>query len=82
MLTSSRARLFGHEVVGVLCGVVYGLWYGFIVLSVGTILGEVGNFVLFKMFKGTAEKYERKSLNYACMAHIVREGGFMVSCVA
>jgi len=32
--------------------------------------------------KRTAEKYERKNLNYACMAHIVREGGFMVILLA
>ena len=32
--------------------------------------------------KRTAEKYERKNLNYACMAHITREGGFMVILLA
>lgn len=37
--------LFGHEIVGVLCGVVYGLWIGFAILSLGTLLGELGNFV-------------------------------------
>jgi hypothetical protein len=36
--------LFGHEIVGVLCGVVYGLWVGFGILSLGTLLGELGNF--------------------------------------
>lgn len=36
--------LFGHEIVGVLCGVVYGLWMGFGILSLGTLLGELGNF--------------------------------------
>lgn len=36
--------LFGHEIVGVLLGVVYGLWIGFGILSLGTLLGEWGNF--------------------------------------
>lgn len=75
--------LFGHEVVGVLCGVVYGLWIGFGVLSLGTLLGELGNFYAFKyLLKKHGEKFERKSIDYACMAHIVREGGFMVILMA
>lgn len=75
--------LFGHEIVGVLCGVVYGLWLGFGILSLGTLLGEIGNFYAFKLcLKRTAEKYERKSINYACMAHITREGGFLVILLA
>ena len=32
--------LFGHEVVALLAGVVYGLWIGFAVVSAGTFLGE------------------------------------------
>jgi uncharacterized membrane protein YdjX (TVP38/TMEM64 family) len=36
--------LFGHEIVGILLGVVYGLWIGFGVLCLGTLLGEWGNF--------------------------------------
>lgn len=75
--------LFGHEIVGVLCGVVYGLWIGFGVLSLGTLLGELGNFIAFKWFlQKHAEKLERKSIDYACMAHIVREGGFLVILLA
>lgn len=75
--------LFGHEVVGVLCGVVYGLWIGFGVLSLGTLLGELGNFYAFKyLLKKHGERFERKSIDYACMAHIVREGGFMVILMA
>ncbi|UZJ56564.1 hypothetical protein CBS101457_005884 [Exobasidium rhododendri] len=75
--------LFGHEIIGILLGVVYGLWIGFGVLSLGTLLGEWGNFYAFKHFlKKHAERYERKSLNYACMAYIVREGGFMVVLLA
>lgn len=37
-------QLFGHEIVAVLCGLVWGLWIGFAIVSAGTFLGEVGNF--------------------------------------
>lgn len=36
--------LFGHEIVAVLCGNVWGLWEGFGIVALGTLLGEVGNF--------------------------------------
>jgi hypothetical protein len=39
----------------------------------------MGNFFLFKYtLRGYAAKLERKNLNYALMAHVIREGGFKV----
>ncbi|TYJ53388.1 hypothetical protein B9479_005988 [Cryptococcus floricola] len=71
--------LFGHEIVAVLCGVVWGLWEGFGITSAGTLLGEIGNFYAFKYcLKSHAEKYEKNNMNYACLAHVVREGGFFI----
>ncbi|PWN50467.1 hypothetical protein IE53DRAFT_362357 [Violaceomyces palustris] len=71
--------LFGHEIVIILCGVVYGLWVGFGIACLGTLLGEIGNFYAFKYcLRGTAARYERKNIHYACMAEMVREGGFLV----
>ncbi|WVN90819.1 uncharacterized protein L203_106062 [Cryptococcus depauperatus CBS 7841] len=71
--------LFGHEIVAVLVGVVWGLWVGFGIVSAGTLLGEIGNFYAFKYWlRSHAEKYERNNFNYACMAHVVREGGFFI----
>lgn len=32
--------LFGHEIVALLCGVVWGLWIGFAIVAAGTFLGE------------------------------------------
>ena len=65
------------QIVAVLCGLVWGLWIGFGIVAAGTFLGEVANFVCFKYWcRARAEKYERKSLNYAAMAHVVREAGF------
>lgn len=37
--------LFGHEIVAVLCGDIYGLGIGFLIVSAGTLLGEIGNFL-------------------------------------
>ena len=37
-------QLFGHEIVAILCGLVWGLWVGFAIVAAGTFLGEVGNF--------------------------------------
>lgn len=34
--------LFGHELVALLAGVVYGLWIGFGVVAAGTFIGESG----------------------------------------
>ncbi|CEH12940.1 Predicted membrane protein [Ceraceosorus bombacis] len=50
--------LFGHEIIGVLCGVVYGLWLGFGILSLGTLLGEIGNFYAFKLEARMTEAWE------------------------
>ncbi|TFK66091.1 hypothetical protein BDN72DRAFT_844792 [Pluteus cervinus] len=75
--------LFGHEVVAVLCGVVWGLWIGFAIVALGTFLGEIGNFYAFKyLFRKRAEKLEREKLMYACLAKAVREGGFKIALAA
>lgn len=37
-------QLFGHEIIAILCGVVWGLWIGFAIVAAGTFLGELGNF--------------------------------------
>jgi uncharacterized membrane protein YdjX (TVP38/TMEM64 family) len=65
------------QIVAVICGLVWGLWVGFAIVAAGTFLGEVGNFYAFKyLCRARAEKYERNNLNYAIMAHVVRDGGF------
>lgn len=32
--------LFGHEIVALLCGLVWGLWIGFAIVAAGTFVGE------------------------------------------
>ncbi|KAH9904370.1 snare associated Golgi protein-domain-containing protein [Xylariomycetidae sp. FL2044] len=69
--------LFGHEIIGLLCGVVYGLWIGFAIVAAGTFIGEVGTWFAFKkLLRRKAEKMERTNLNYASMAKVTRDSGF------
>ncbi len=37
-------QLFGHEIIAVVCGDVWGVWIGFGIVAAGTLLGELGNF--------------------------------------
>jgi hypothetical protein len=40
LIAISFPPLFGHELVALLCGVVWGLWIGFAIVAAGTFLGE------------------------------------------
>ncbi|KZV87680.1 hypothetical protein EXIGLDRAFT_620340 [Exidia glandulosa HHB12029] len=75
--------LFGHEIVAVICGLVWGLGIGFAITCVGTLIGEVGNYYAFKYcLRGRAEKLEKEKPYYDCLARVVREGGFKVALMA
>ncbi|KAL0573863.1 hypothetical protein V5O48_008080 [Marasmius crinis-equi] len=74
--------LFGHEIVAILCGLVWGLWIGFGIVAAGTFFGEVGNFYAFKYCcSSRGEKLERTKLSYACLAKVVRDGGFKIALI-
>jgi len=74
--------LFGHEIVAILCGLVWGLWVGFGIVAAGTYFGELGNFYAFKYCcRARGEKLEKENLNYACLAKVVRDGGFFVALI-
>ncbi|KAJ3557928.1 hypothetical protein NP233_g11619 [Leucocoprinus birnbaumii] len=75
--------LFGHEIVAILCGLVWGMWVGFGIVAAGTFLGEVGNFYAFKYCcRSRGEKLERTNISYACLAEVVRVGGFKIALIA
>ncbi|KAA1100792.1 Tlg2-vesicle protein [Puccinia graminis f. sp. tritici] len=75
--------LFGHEIVIILCGLVWGLWLGFAIVSLGTLLGELANYWTFKyLCSHRAAKLEKKDVNYACMCVVIREGGFWIAFLA
>ncbi|KAG6372607.1 hypothetical protein JVT61DRAFT_7353 [Boletus reticuloceps] len=74
--------LFGHEILAIVCGLVWGLWAGFGITAAGTLFGEIGNFYTFRYFlQSRAEKQEKKSIQYACLAKVVREGGFKIAVI-
>ncbi|KAF2740057.1 hypothetical protein EJ04DRAFT_482731 [Polyplosphaeria fusca] len=71
--------LFGHEIIAVLCGVVYHLWIGFAIVAAGTFIGEIGTWFAFKYtLRSRAVKMERTNLNYGAMARLTRDGGFWI----
>ncbi|PIL26646.1 hypothetical protein GSI_11271 [Ganoderma sinense ZZ0214-1] len=75
--------LFGHEIVAIICGLVWGLGPGFGIVAAGTFLGELGNFYAFKYCcAARGEKLERTKLQYACLARVVRDGGFKIALIA
>ncbi|KAK7460533.1 hypothetical protein VKT23_009254 [Stygiomarasmius scandens] len=75
--------LFGHEIVAILCGLVWGLWIGFGIVSAGTFLGEVGNYYAFRYIcTARGEKMEKNKISYACLARVVRDGGFWIALIA
>jgi len=79
LIIISFPPLFGHEIVALLCGVVYGLWIGFAVVAAGTFLGEIGTWYAFKYaFRRKAVKLERTNLNYGALARLTRDGGFLI----
>jgi uncharacterized membrane protein YdjX (TVP38/TMEM64 family) len=43
LIIISFPPLFGHEIIAVLCGVIYGLWIGFSIVAAGTFIGEGEN---------------------------------------
>ena len=54
----------------------------FLTRKKGTLLGEIANFFAFKYtFRGRAAKLERKNMNYALLAHVVREGGLKIAVI-
>ncbi|KIK64263.1 hypothetical protein GYMLUDRAFT_241440 [Collybiopsis luxurians FD-317 M1] len=78
-----KLKLFGHEIIGLLCGVGWGLGVGFCIVALGTLLGEIANFFVFKYWcSARAQKYEKKQIQYACLSKILREGGFKIAVAA
>ncbi|WVQ82691.1 hypothetical protein IAT38_004823 [Cryptococcus sp. DSM 104549] len=78
LVVLSFPPLVGHEIVGILCGLVWGLWIGFAILAAGTFLGEIATWVAFKwLCQGRAAKFERKNKLYASLTQLIREKSFM-----
>ncbi|KAI0788370.1 hypothetical protein C8Q74DRAFT_677119 [Fomes fomentarius] len=76
MFVLSFPPLFGHEIIAILCGDVWGVWIGFGIVAAGTFFGELGNFYAFKWCcNARGKRYEQTKIKYALYAQVVREGG-------
>ncbi|KAG2121598.1 snare associated Golgi protein-domain-containing protein, partial [Suillus clintonianus] len=74
--------LFGHEVLAILCGLVWGAWVGFAITAAGTFIGEVANFYTFKHFcQARGDKLQKDSIVYAALCKVIRERSFKVALV-
>ncbi|EGG06287.1 uncharacterized protein MELLADRAFT_87381 [Melampsora larici-populina 98AG31] len=83
LIIISFPPLLGHEIIVLLCGLVWGLWIGFGIVSIGTYLGELANFFVFKYAcKSRAERYEEKNMSFATLSLVIREGGFWIALLA
>ncbi|KZV71190.1 hypothetical protein PENSPDRAFT_412610 [Peniophora sp. CONT] len=83
LIILSFPPLFGHEIVAVLCGVVWGLGIGFGIVALGTLLGELASFFAFRtVLRRRAERLEHDSLKYGLLSHVIREGGFKIALMA
>lgn len=75
--------LFGHEILAILCGLVWGAWVGFAITAAGTFIGEVANFYTFKHFcQVRGDKLQKDSIMYAALCKVVRERGFKFALIA
>ncbi|KAJ7186822.1 hypothetical protein C8R46DRAFT_1342119 [Mycena filopes] len=79
LIVLSFPPLFGHEIIAMVAGVTWSLPAAFAIVAAGTLLGEIANFFTFKyLCTARGEKTERSDLSYALLAHVVRNGGFLV----
>ncbi|KAM0749950.1 hypothetical protein T439DRAFT_315312 [Meredithblackwellia eburnea MCA 4105] len=68
--------LFGHEILLLAVGLIWGIGEGFGIACAGTAIGEMACFFVFKYWLTKhAERYERSSIWYGCLARLMREGG-------
>ncbi|KAM0750900.1 hypothetical protein T439DRAFT_380741 [Meredithblackwellia eburnea MCA 4105] len=75
LIVLSFPPLFGHEVVNLIIGLIWGVRIGVAVSAVGTVVGELLCFCVFKYVTTSyAERYEHSKVWYGCLAKMMREG--------
>ncbi|KAF7345341.1 hypothetical protein MSAN_01911100 [Mycena sanguinolenta] len=80
LVALSFPPLFGHELVAMLCGLVWGLGAGFGIVAAGTLIGETCTYFFFKYCCGErGKRLELTKMPYGTLAHVVREGGIPVA---
>lgn len=69
--------LFGHELLGVVAGYVYGQRIGFLILTLSSLAGESGVYFAFRRFlRGRIHAFRVKyRANYGIFVGVVEDGG-------
>ncbi|KAJ6587586.1 hypothetical protein DFH09DRAFT_1427771 [Mycena vulgaris] len=82
LIALSFPPLFGHELVAMLCGLVWGLGAGFGIVAAGTLIGEICTYYFFKYCCGArGKRLELSNIPYGTLAHVVREGGLPIAII-
>ncbi|KAJ7484099.1 hypothetical protein B0H11DRAFT_2020155 [Mycena galericulata] len=82
LIALSFPPLFGHEIVYILTGLIWGLGEGFGIVAAGTIMGETCTYLVFKYCcRARGEKMELTNMRYGSLAHVVREGGLRIAII-
>ncbi|KAK9897664.1 hypothetical protein P389DRAFT_210095 [Cystobasidium minutum MCA 4210] len=82
LIVVSIPPLIGHEIIILIAGVLWGLWWGFLIATAGTFFGEILTYYLFKYtLRERAKKIEEKSRLYAGLAHVMRKDGLWMICL-
>ncbi|KDQ09151.1 hypothetical protein BOTBODRAFT_165190 [Botryobasidium botryosum FD-172 SS1] len=75
--------LFGHEIVSIMCGLVWGPGIGFAIVCLGSFLGELANYFTFRYCcQARSEKIRSKSIQYAALTKVIQNGGVKVAIIA
>ncbi|KAK7028303.1 hypothetical protein R3P38DRAFT_2935277 [Favolaschia claudopus] len=77
LIILSFPPLFGHELVVMLTGITWSFPEACAIVAIGTLLGEIANYFVFK-YACTArvEKMEKTNIAFGMLAHLVRTKGF------
>jgi len=79
MIVVSFPPLFGHELVALFAGMIWGAWIGFGIVCAGTFLGEITVFLAFKYyFRSYGQRAQRNSIPFAAFCRVVNKGGFSI----
>ncbi|KAJ7074647.1 hypothetical protein C8F01DRAFT_1274161 [Mycena amicta] len=79
LIAMSFPPLFGHEIIEILCGVTWDLAPACAIVAAGVLAGELANYCVYRAAcTARSKKMEKSSLSFALLAHVVREGGFLI----
>ena len=80
LMLVSFPPLFGHELLSILTGFVWGEVYGFLIVAIGTLTGESLLFISFRhFFKERAVEFRQThDKTYGSLVEIIEKGGFLM----